>query len=170
MREIEQIKRELDVVKFETDLIKNDVERVKDKLIDRTPEHFSKQDYIRAGIGALFLGFSAVFSGNLVNIATNIPESHLYIIIFGTLLILTMEIYIVGYSRVTDKETRKFGQFWMKRITAFYVIALIVAFVLAFTFGLQYLVPSQAKFFNLVIIISAPCAIGAAFGDLIKKY
>ena len=161
MREIEQIKRELDVVKFETDLIKNDVERMKDRLIDRTPEHFSRQDYIRAGIGALFLGFGAVFSGNLINIATNMPESHLYIIIFGTLLILTMEIYIVGYSRVTDKETRKFGQLWMKRI---------VAFVLAFTFGLQFLVPMRSDFFNIILIMSAPCAIGAAFGDLIKKY
>jgi uncharacterized membrane protein len=143
---------------------------MKDRLIDRTPEHFSRQDYIRAGIGALFLGFGAVFSGNLINIATNMPESHLYIIIFGTLLILTMEIYIVGYSRVTDKETRKFGQFWMKRIVAFYIIALIVAFVLAFTFGLQFLVPMRSDFFNIILIMSAPCAIGAAFGDLIKKY
>jgi len=170
LREIEQIKRELDVVKFETDLIKNDVERIKDKLIDRTPEHFSRQDYIRAGIGALFLGFGAVFSGNLINIATNIPTSHLFIIIFGTLLILTMEIYVVGYSRVTDKETRKFGQFWFKRLSAFYIIALLVAVVLAATFGLQYLVSSNAEFFKLVIILSAPCSIGAAFGDLIKKY
>ena len=170
MREIDQIKRELDVVKFETDLIKNDVERIKDKLIDHTPEHFSNQDIIRAGIGALFLGFSALFSGNLINIATNIPESHLYIIIFGTLLILTLEIYIIGYSRVTDKEFRGFGQFWIKRLAAFYVIAVIVSFLLAFTFGLQYLVPSDMKFLNLVIVLSAPCAIGASFGDLLKKY
>jgi uncharacterized membrane protein len=170
LREIDQIKRELDVVKFETDLIKNDVEKMKDKLIDRTPEHFSHQDFIRAGIGALFLGFSALFSGNLINIAINIPEPHLYIIIFGTLLILTLEIYVVGYSRVVDKETRKFGQFWMKRITTFYLIAVFIAFILALTFGLQYLVPSTIKFLSLVIVLSAPCAIGAAFGDLIKKY
>jgi uncharacterized membrane protein len=170
LREIDQIKRELDVVKFETDLIKNDVERIKDKLIDHTPEHFSKQDFIRASIGALFLGFSVLFSGNLVGLATNMPAPHLFVIIFGTLVILTLEIYIIGYSRVTDRETRRFGQFLAKRLTAFYVIALIIAIVLAFTFGLQYLGLSTQHFINLLIVLSAPCAVGASLGDLLKKY
>jgi uncharacterized membrane protein len=170
LREIDQIKRELDIVKFETDLIKDDVERVKDKLIDHTPEHFSKQDFVRASIGALFLGFGVLFSGNLVNLAMNLPVAHLFIIIFGTILILTLEIYIIGYSRVTDKITRRFGQFWMKRVAAFYIIAFIIAAMLSFTFGLQYLVPDGAHFFNLIVVVSAPCAIGASLGDLLKKY
>lgn len=170
MREIDQIKRELDVVKFETDLIKDDVERIKDKLIDHTPEHFSKQDFVRASIGALFLGFSVLFSGNIVNLAVKIPVPHLFIIIFGTIIILTLEIYIIGYSRVTDRITRKFGQFWMKRVAAFYITAFVIAVLLAFTFGLQYLVPDGAHFFNLIIVLSAPCAIGASLGDLLKKY
>jgi uncharacterized membrane protein len=170
VREIEQIKRELDVVKFETDQIKNDVERIKDKLIDHTPEHFSKQDFVRAGIGALFLGFSALFSGNLLLIATNIPAFHLLVIILGTLLILTLEIYIIGYSRVTDKITRKFGQFWLKRISTFYSIAIIVAAILTYTFGFQYLVPSTESFIAVIVVLSAPCAIGASMGDLLKKY
>jgi uncharacterized membrane protein len=170
LREIDQIKRELDVVKFETDLIKDDVERIRDKLIDHTPEHFSKLDFIRASIGALFLGFSVLFSGNIVNLAVKIPVPHLFIIIFGTILILTLEIYIIGYSRVTDKITRKFGQFWMKRVAAFYITAFVIAILLAYTFGLQYLVPDGTHFFNLIIILSAPCAIGASLGDLLKKY
>jgi len=170
LREIEQIKRELDIVKFETDLIKNDVERIKDKLIDHTPEHFSRQDFIRASIGALFLGFSVLFSGNLVNLSDKIPLSHLFIIILGTLLVLTVEIYVIGYSRVTDKETRKFGQFLVKRLASFYFTALIIAGLLAFIFGLQYLLPDSNSFIRLVIILSAPCAIGASLGDLLKKY
>jgi uncharacterized membrane protein len=170
LRDIEQIKRELDVVKFETDLIKNDVERIKDKLIDHTPEHFSRQDFIRASIGALFLGFSVLFSGNLINLATKIPIPHLFIIMLGTLFILTLEIYIIGYSRVIDKDTRKFGQFWIKRILSFYLTALIIAGLLAYTFGLQYVLPSIGSFANLIIILSAPCAIGASLGDLLKKY
>ena len=170
MREVEQIKRELDVVKFETDLIKNDVERIKDKLIDHTPEHFSRQDTIRASIGALFLGFSVLFSGNLVNLAIKMPSYHFLFIILGTIIILTLEIYIIGYSRVTDKVTRKFGQFWMKRLTLFYATGIIIAVVLAFTFGLQYVVPNKAQFLSLIVIVSAPCAIGASLGDLLKKY
>lgn len=170
MREIEQIKRELDVVKFETDLIKNDVEKLRDKLIDHTPEHFSKQDLVRASIGALFLGFSVLFSGNLANLSTKIPSAHLYIIIFSTILILTIEIYIIGYSGVTDKTSRKFGQFWMKRVTAFYSIAIVLATLLACIFGLYYIMPDINSFLHLIIILSAPCAIGASLGDLLKKY
>jgi len=170
LREIEQIKRELDVVKFETDLIKDDVQRMRDKLIDHTPEHFSKQDFVRASIGALFLGFSVLFSKNIIDLAMQIPVQQLFVIIFGTILILTLEIYIIGYSRVTDKVTRKFGQFWMKRVAAFYMTAIIITLALAYTFGLQYLMPSTGHFINFIVILSAPCAIGASLGDLLKKY
>jgi len=170
LREIDQIKRELDVVKFETDLIKNDVEKIRDKLIDHTPEHFSKQDLVRASIGALFLGFSVLFSGNLVNLSIKIPTPHLFIIVLATVFILTVEIYVIGYSRVVDKVSRRFGQFWMKRITAFYATAIIVASLLAFIFGLYYLLPDFTSFFHLIVIVSAPCAIGASLGDLLKKY
>jgi len=170
LRDIEHIKRELDIVKFETDLIKNDVERIKDKLIDHTPEHFSKQDLVRAAIGSIFLGFSVLFSGNIANLATKIPSAHLVIIIFSTLLILTAEIHIIGYSRVTDKVSRRFGQFWMKRITAFYLTALIIATMLALIFGLYYILPDLASFIRLIILLSAPCSIGASLGDLLKKY
>jgi uncharacterized membrane protein len=170
LREIEQIKRELDVIKFETDLIRNDVEKIRDKLIDHTPEHFSKQDLVRSSIGALFLGFSVLFSGNLVNLANRIPSTHLFVILFATILILTAEIYIIGYSRVKDKVSRRFGQFWMKRVTAFYSIALIISVLLACIFGLYYLVPNMHSFLSLVIIVSAPCAIGASLADLLKKY
>jgi len=170
LREVEQIKRELDIVKFETDLIKNDVERVKDKLIDHTPEHFSRQDTIRASIGALFLGFSVLFSGNLVNLTMTIPEYHMIFIVIGTIIILTLEIYIIGYSRVTDKVTRRFGQFWFKRLALFYMTGIIISVVLAFTFGLQYVLPDKLHMLNLIIIVSAPCAIGASLGDLLKKY
>jgi uncharacterized membrane protein len=169
LREIDEIKRELDVVKFETEIIKNDVERIKDKLIDHTPDHFSKQDWVRAFIGALFFGFSVLFSLGTINIAVNIPEPHLYIIVACTLILLTLEIYIIGYSKVADKKNRKFGQFWIKRIIMFYFIALLVASSIAYIFGLQYIIAPQ-YFVSLVIILSAPCAIGASLGDLLKKY
>ncbi|MGV8141708.1 MAG: DUF2391 family protein [Candidatus Woesearchaeota archaeon] len=170
MREIEQIKRELDTVKYETDIIKDNVDRIKDKLIDHTPEHFSRQDLVRASIGAIFLGFSVLFSSNLVTLAIRIPDSYLLTIILSTILILTIEIYVIGYSRVKDKQTRKFGQFWLKRILVFYATALVIATMLALIFGLQFVVPSDEYFLGLVIILSAPCAIGASLGDLLKKY
>jgi uncharacterized membrane protein len=170
MKNITDVKKELESLKYETDLIQDDVERIKDKLIDHTPEHFSRQDFIRAFIGALFLGFSVLFSGNIMIISTNVPVAHLYIIILCTVVLLTLEIYIIGYSKVVNKIARKFGQFWIKRLIAFYVIALIVAAGLAFIFGFQYLMPGQGQFIRLVIVLSAPCAVGASLGDLLKKY
>ncbi|HYD02850.1 MAG TPA: DUF2391 family protein [Alphaproteobacteria bacterium] len=166
----DHIKRELDAVKFETDLIHHDVEKIKDKFVDHTPEHFSKQDFIRSAIGAIFVGFSVIFASNTVNLVLKIPDIHYYIIIFSTIVLLTAEIYTIGYSRVTDKTTRKFGQFWLKRISTFYFTAIVVASLLAFIFGLQYILPDVEHFIKLIILISAPCSIGASFGDLIKRY
>jgi uncharacterized membrane protein len=169
VRIVSDLKRELDTVKYETDLIKSDVERIKDKLIDHTPDHFSRQDWVRAFIGALFLGFSVLFSGNLFNISLNIPEVHVYVIILCTLVLLTLEIYIIGYSKVADKSSRRFGQFWIKRLISFYLVALIVSAGLSYIFGLQYLVVGH-QFLHLIIVLSAPCAVGASLGDLLKKY
>jgi hypothetical protein len=58
----------------------------------------------------------------------------------------------------------------MKRITAFYITAILVAVMLSFTFGLQYIVGTEDKFISLIIVLSSPCAIGASLGDLLKKY
>ena len=166
----QSIHQDVEFLKEESERIKKDVERIKDKLIDHTPEHFSKQDFIRAFIGALFLGFSILFSGNLLEIAMKIPEAHFYIMILVTLIFLTIGIYIIGYKRVVDKNHRKFGQFWLKRLSAFYLIGLIVATGLTFLFGIQYLVPSTVYVARIIIIMSVPCAIGASLADLLKKY
>jgi len=170
VRTIEEIHREIDTIKYEVDLIHDDVERIKDKLIDHIPEHFSRQDFIRSFLGTLFVGFSVLFSGNLINMANNLPEAHFYVIIIGTFLILTAEIYIISYSRIIDKGMRRFGQFWLKRIVSFYITAVLVALGLAYLFGLQYLLPSGYAFVRVVVVLSAPCAIGASIGDLLKKY
>ena len=89
------------------------------------------------------------------------------------MIILTAEIYFIGYNRVTKKTQRKFGQFWLKRIISFYSVALITSTLLIYLFGLN-LLPDVANNLNdilkLVVLISMPCAIGAAITDLLKKY
>ena len=166
---ISNLEREVNDLRTEDNIIKRDVEYLKRELIDKTPERFGFKDLLRSFIGALFLGFSVLFSSNMLNVAKILPEKHLYVILAFALIILTAEIYFVGYARVENKYERKFGQFWLKRIIAFYAVSLIVAFILIYVFGLIYLIPKE-YLWNAIILMSAPCAIGASFGDLIKKY
>ena len=93
--------------------------------------------------------------------------------IVATLVILTAEIYFIGHRRVTKKSERKFGQFLLKRLLVFYLVAIAVSGLLVYLYGLYKLpqvIVSNTGVFNLVIIISLPCAIGAAIGDLLRKY
>lgn len=167
---ISRLERDIEEIHSEDDYIKRDVDRLKRELIDKTPEHFSEKDILRAFIGSLFLGFSVLFSSNLLNVARLLPPRHLYVIMAFTVIVLTSEIYFVGYARVEDKENRKFGQFWLKRMIAFCLISVIVSLILIYVFGLVYLINSSEVLFSAIVLMSAPCAIGASFGDLIKKY
>jgi uncharacterized membrane protein len=158
-----EFKRELEEIKLEVD-------KIEQEMIEKTPEHFSKQDFLRSFFGALFFGFSFLFSGAALVISEKIPFEHLVMVIFSTLFILTCEIYFIGYSRVKDKEQRKFGQFWVKRLVAFYGIAIVVSFYLSYIYGFLYLVGSFYSLIKLVFIVAMPCAIGAAITDLLRKY
>jgi len=169
-RRIVNLEREIDEIISEEYNIKKDLKKIKEELVDKTPEHFSQQDILRAFIGAMFLAFSVAFSGNILNIANKIPTVHLYLVTLFIIIILTAEIYYIGYSRVVDKQNRKFGQFWIKRLIVFYLTAFIVSFMIVYTFGIIYLVNNGTEFFKLVLIVSGPASIGASISDLLKKY
>jgi uncharacterized membrane protein len=167
---ISRIERELENLEQQDTNIKNDLENLHKELIEKAPELFSKRDLLRAFLGSLFLGFSVLFSSNLLNVAKILPERHVYVILFFTFIVLSSEIYFIGYSRVPDKDKRPFMQFWLKRLLAFYFVAFAVSFILMYIFGLIYLIDTPAQFINAIIILTTPTAIGASIGDLIKKY
>lgn len=158
-----QLKREMDEITY-------DVHQLKKELIHLEPEHFSKTDILRAFFGAIFLGFSFLFSTALINIALTVNATNIVMIIVSTIMLLNAEIYFIGYSRVKNKHERPYGQFFLKRLVAFYGIALIVAFYLSTIFGLLYFVGSFMNLMKLSVIIAMPCAIGAAITDLLRKY
>jgi uncharacterized membrane protein len=167
---VSQLERDITYIQYENQEIKDDVENLKKELIEKTPEHFSKRDLLRSFLGALFLGFSVLFSSNLLNVALVIPERNIYLIIAFTFIILSSEIYYIGYSRVQDKSKRPFGQFWIKRLVAFYFVAFAVSFILLYIFGLIYLIQTPEHFLRAIIILTTPTAIGASIGDLINRY
>ena len=122
---ISRIEQDINVLRDEDEKIKKDIEYVKRELIDRPPEHFSRKDLLKAFMGSIFLGLSVLFSGNNITIAKNLPLQNLYLIIFFGIVVLTAEIYFIGYSKVVDKSRRGFGQFWIKRLLTFYIVGKI---------------------------------------------
>lgn len=155
------------------DEIKKGVNELRERLIIAEPEHFSKQDLVYAFFGALLLGLTFAVKGLLIKVSQALTMMHVVLIVVSTLLILTAEIYFIGYSRVTKKEERRFGQFWLKRIIAFYAVAIIISFFLVYIFGLNLLpeiaVHNSFGALKLIVLISMPCAIGAAITDLLKE-
>jgi len=165
-----RLEREIEELKVEDDAIKKDIDTIRRELVDKTPEHFSQKDVLRSFMGSLFLAFSVAFSSNVLNAARNVPDTHLKLVVLFTIIILTAEIYFIGYQRVEDKTRRKFGQFWIKRLLAFYVVALVVSVVITYIFGLIYLVDSPEHYYRMVLLISGPASIGASISDLLKRY
>ncbi len=153
--------------------IKKGVDELKERLLMQEPAHFSSRDFVDAFFGALFLGITFSVKGLLIDVSMSLTQLNIAMIVLATLAILTAEIYFIGYSRVRKKSERRFGQFWFKRIIAFYFVAIITAIFLVYIFGLNNLPEmngSVPNLVNLVVVISMPCAIGAAITDLIKKY
>lgn len=156
----------------EIEHIEQNIELLRDKLIEKYPSHFSKRDIINTFFGALLIGFTFILSGGLVQTAEHLTQRHALFIGIATMIILTSEIYWIGYSRVSlaERRHRGFSQFWFKRFVTLYGIAIIVSVALVHIFGIDQFFSSQQGVFNVVILLSMPCAVGAAIPHLLKKY
>jgi len=149
--------------------INSDVKEIKSLLLKRTPpEHFGAKDAVLAGLGALVLGLTFIFKGLLFQVSISLTPRHVFFIVIATALILTGEIYWVGYSRVQNKSRRPFLQFWAKRFFAFYGISIVVSFSLVYLYGLDILVGSFANALKVVVAVSFPSAVGTALSDLMR--
>jgi len=147
-----------------------DVEELKRHLIEKEPTHFGARDIFTAFFGAILVGLTFTLKGLLFNVSKALTVKELSLIILATVIVLTAEIYLIGYQRVKKKEERKFGQFWIKRLLTYYGIALIVSASLIYIYGLHNLAADPYHVTKIVIAVSMPCAIGAAAADLLNRY
>jgi uncharacterized membrane protein len=152
------------------DQIARDVYILKERLVERVPGHFGMSHIMTSFFGALFFGFTFVLKGLLLQVGLALSSFHLMLITITTWALLSAEIYFVGYRRVPNKDRRPFGQFWAKRIIAYYLISLFVSFLLLFVYGITTMVPEPYLVFKLVVAVSFPAAVGAAVADLLGKY
>ncbi len=163
---------EKEVMKERKDInnIEEDLKIMRKRLVEKEPPHFSKRDIINAFFGALIIGLTFVFKGALIDTISRISTYYLALIILSTLIILSVQLYFVEYTKVKDKEHRPIFQFLIKRLATLYLIALIVSVYLIYIFNIDHAIGGFTNVFKLVIVISMPCSIGAAIPSLIKQY
>lgn len=155
----------------EIDEILNDVESIKEKVVDRRPSYFSNRDIVNAFFGSLIIGITFILKGLFISTADALSFYHVIAIIVSTLLILTIEIYFIGYTRVKDKDKRPFYEFLAKRIFTLYLIACLTSLYLLYLFGANnHISTGMYGMFKMVMLLSMPCAIGAAVPSLLRQY
>ncbi|MEK6823175.1 MAG: hypothetical protein AABY13_05070, partial [Nanoarchaeota archaeon] len=92
---------------------KKDIVAIKREVLRLTPPpHFSMKDIARSFFGALFLASTFIFSSQLVHQTALLSSGHIVAIIIATVVVLTVEIFFIGYERVPDRRERRFLQFW----------------------------------------------------------
>jgi len=169
-KQITRIDKALKKEKKALEEIEKDIECIKEEVVARDIPHFSKQDVINAFFGALIIGLTFVFKGALVRTTLTLSVTHISLIILSTLFILSIQIYYMRYKKVKDKRQRHFTQFWFKRLITLYLIAMVVSAYLVYIFNIETALGSLIDAAKLIIVISMPCAIGAAVPSLLKKY
>lgn len=135
-------------------------------------EHFSSSDIIISFYGAFLIAAAFLFKGNLLLISQKLDNLHLGLILLVNLIILSVEIYYMGYSRVKNKKQRPFAQFLIKRITTTYLVSLIVSLTLVLLYNIDHII-ANGTYYNIakiVICVSFPASIGATATDLFKKF
>lgn len=147
-----------------------DVKAIKRYLVEREPTHFDAAHIFKAFFGAIIVGLTFTLKGLLFQVSKAFTQQEILLLITATIVILTAEIYLIGYHRVKNKKERPFGQFWLKRILTYYAIGIIVAIGLVYIYGLHHFAIDGLHATKMAIAVSMPASIGAAAADLLEKY
>ena len=151
--------------------LEKDVAAIKREVFRLTPpDYFSAKDIARSFFGALFLASTFIFSSSLVTQARLLTNTHLFVLVLTTLLILTIEIYFIGYERISNTSRRPFYEFWGKRIVTFWVVALLVSFGLSLLYAFDATLPTVMDLVKFALLLSFPASVGAALADLLRSY
>ncbi len=170
MENKKDLERHIEKEEEEINKIERQIINLTEKLLEKRPSQFSQRDIVNAFFASLLVGLTFVFKGAMISTAVSLKTYHLLLILASTILVLTAEIYYVGYSRVREKARRRFGQFWLKRFSTFFTISILTAAYLIYVFGINNVLGSNENIIKTIIMLSMPCAVGAAIPGLLKQY
>jgi len=164
--------KDLHTEQKEIECIETNIQHIQDRLLNRIPHRFSTREIINAFFGSLTIGITFILKGGTVKIAVALDAWHTIYVILATLIVLFVEIYFIGYSRVKNKTQRKFGQFVTKRLFTLYSITILISFGLVYMLALEKseYVNQFSDVIKIVIMVAFPCGIGAAVPSLLRKY
>ena len=148
--------------------LQRQIKELHDHFIIREPSHFGPRHLVSSFFGSILVALTFMFKGLLFEVSQGLQFNNLVLITLSTWLILSAEIYYIGYARVQQKPKRKFGQFWIKRLMAYYAIGLFVSTTLVYLYGLHLLIGPE--FYKIIVAVSFPASLGAAAADLLNKY
>lgn len=137
--------------------------------MQKQPLHFKVRDVIHDFFAALIFGLTLIFKGNLVYMVEHMGQKHIIGVVVSTVIILTLIIYFAGYKGLADK-TGGFFWFWLERFIGHYAIALIVATYLVVLFAYDLQAGSIIGAYEMIVVLTMPCAIGAAVPNILKDY
>ena len=149
--------------------IEDRIELLTQKIIDKRPTKFKMRDLMHDFFASLLVGLTIIFKGHLYKLAETMTIYHVVLVFISTIIILTAAIYFGSYININNKKEWPFFTFWIKRLTGFYAVALIVAFFLIFIFGFNVLLIEPSGLIKVAISLAMPCSIGAAIPTLIKE-
>jgi len=151
--------------------LQNDVRLIKQEVLSETPpDYFSTKDIARSFFGALFLTSTFIFSSRITEQVKLMELPNIWALIITTFIVLTIEIYFIGYQRIRNKKERPFTEFWGKRIVTFWTMALLVSFGLAMLYAFDKVFTNAADMVKFAVVLSFPASVGAALADLLRRY
>ncbi len=165
----DKIEKKIDIEMKDLDKIEACVNKLKERIVDKTPSHFSMRVIFNALFGSLLFGLTFILKGALINTALKLDKIHILLIILSSIAIILGEIYLLGYTRIKDRRERRPGQFIIKRFLTLFLVSIGVAFFLVYIFGINRQVESLYNVLRVVIMTMMPCAVGAGFSSLFKE-
>lgn len=151
------------------DAIHKEVDMLYEKLLIKRPEHFGYPDIFNA-LFAAGLFSVLIFNILLIELALSMSIWHVAATIIATAIILTLEIYFISYSRVEEKNRRRFGQFWAKRFFTIYGVTMLICTMMIYIYNLDAMAGGLHNVAKIAIATSFPASIAAGATALSKRF
>jgi uncharacterized membrane protein len=138
------------------------------KLGVRPPHHFSVHDFLNAVFGSFFVALTFLFKGGMTSIALNMPVANMIALVIFTFVIITFEIYMLGYRYVRKRAQRPFRQFWVHRFTTMVLASFGSIYLIMYLYGLDANY-THIEMLRIACTIFLPAAAAGAAMELLRK-
>lgn len=135
----------------------------------REPPRFTRDDFARAFFGSFIAAVTFLFKGSMVSFSIQMSVFSTMAVALLTCLLLTVEIYVLGYKYVQDRKRRPFLEFWAKRFFSIILSSFLAIYLLMFAYGIQDIVGDPTLLFKVAIAVLLPAATAGGAVEILRK-